>query len=182
MGPPPSVFGALPSLGTTTAPRSIQPDSVTFQFTNFNTTILNCSVVGPQSRVAYRIVTEATTPSCTIFKDNESRNVAMVQWQPNATVEIRNAAPKQRVRDWLSLSSDQKKRKMQVGGVQYAWSPIDGFICMYKSQATAPRVLARIARGANTVLLELTQEALQLGLLEPAIVATVMFICGHNID
>lgn len=31
-------------------------------------------------------------------------------------------------------------------------------------------------------MLELTQEAMQLGLLEPALVATVIFICGHNID
>ncbi|PSR73988.1 hypothetical protein PHLCEN_2v10219 [Hermanssonia centrifuga] len=104
-GTAPSIFGALPSL--TTTPRSIQPDSVTFQFAQFNTTVLNCVVVGPQSRVAYRIVTEATTPSCTIWKDNESRNVAMVQWQ-NPTLEIRGVTPRQRVRDWLRLAPDQR--------------------------------------------------------------------------
>lgn len=108
-GTAPSVFGALPSLPvSTTVPRSMQPDSVTFQFTNFNSTVLNCQVYGPQSRVAYRIVTEATTPSCTIWKDNESRNIAMVQWQPNATLEIRGVTPRQRIRDWLRLSPDQR--------------------------------------------------------------------------
>ncbi|OCH85763.1 hypothetical protein OBBRIDRAFT_821391 [Obba rivulosa] len=182
-GTAPSIFGALPSLPVSTSiPRSMQPDSVTYQFTSFNTTILNCSVIGPQSRVAYRIVTETSVPSCTIWKDNESRSIAMVQWQPNATLEIRGVAPRQRVRDWLRLSPDQSRRTMEVRGTQYAWAPMEGFICLYKAQSSAPRVLARIARAPTMVLLELTQEAIQLSLLEPALVATVMFVCGHNID
>ncbi|PCH35194.1 hypothetical protein WOLCODRAFT_91463 [Wolfiporia cocos MD-104 SS10] len=182
-GVAPSIFGALPSLPITdTIPRSMQPNSVTFQFTNFNTTILNCTILGPQGRAAYRIVTDPTAPSSTMWKDNESRNVATVNWQPNATVEIRGIASKQRVRDWLRLSSDQSKRIMQIGAIQYAWSPIDNFVCLYKVQSTAPTVLARIARGQRMVMLEMTPEAMQLGLLEAAIVATVMFTCGHNVD
>ena len=102
----PSVFGALPS-ASLLAPTAIQADSVTFQFTNFKTTILNSTVVGPQQRTVYRVVTESM-PTCTILKDNESRSVAMVQWQTNPTVEIRNVAERQRVRDWLRLSSDQR--------------------------------------------------------------------------
>lgn len=103
---PPSIFGALPTMSTT-APRAMQPDSVTYRFTGFNTTVLNCSVLGPQERVAYRVVTDSTAPSCTIFKDNESRNIAMVQWQPNATLEIRGVTPRRKVREWLRLSSDR---------------------------------------------------------------------------
>lgn len=84
----------------------------------------------------------------------------------------------------------------------YAWTPIDGFICvralrashsdrsnltdvypqLYKVNSTAPRVLARVARGQNMVLLEITSEAMNLGLLESCMVATVMLTCGHNID
>ncbi|OBZ67691.1 hypothetical protein A0H81_12364 [Grifola frondosa] len=155
----PSIFGALPSLPiSSSAPRSMQPDSVTFQLMNFNSTILNCSI------------------------DNESRNVAMIQWQPNATLEIRGVSSRQRVREWLRLSSDQSRRIMEVKGIQYAWAPMDGFICLYRMQTTAPRVLARIARAPTMVLLELTQEAMQAGLLEPSLVATVMLVCGHNID
>lgn len=104
----PSIFGALPSLPVS-PPKSIQADSVTYQFTNFNATILNCTVLGPQYRVQYRVVTESSSaPSCTIFKDNESRSVAMVQWQPNAMLEVRGVASRQRVKDWLRLSSDQR--------------------------------------------------------------------------
>ena len=53
---------------------------------------------------------------------------------------------------------------------------------LYKVNSSAPRVLARIARVPNTVMLELTQEAIHLGLLEASLVATVMLSCGHNID
>ncbi|KAI0696839.1 hypothetical protein BC835DRAFT_1271447 [Cytidiella melzeri] len=179
----PSVFGALPTLPMSTSmPRSMQPDSFTFQFTNFNATILNCSVLGPQSRVAYRVVTEPTTPSCTLWKDNESRVIAMVQWQPNAMLEIRGVTPRQRAREWLKLAPDQSTRLMEIRGVHYAWAPIDGFICLYRTQTSAPKVLARIARAPTTVLLEVTQEAVQLSLLEPCLVATVLFVCGHNIE
>ena len=53
---------------------------------------------------------------------------------------------------------------------------------MYKVHSSAPRVLARVSRVPNSVTLELTQEALQGGLLEPALVVTVLLSCGHNID
>ncbi|KZT04507.1 uncharacterized protein LAESUDRAFT_715551 [Laetiporus sulphureus 93-53] len=182
-GGAPSIFGALPSVPiSSTMPRSIQPDSSSFKFVNFNTTILNCTVLGPQDRVTYRVVTDTGAPASTMWKDNENRNVAMVYWQPYASVEIRTATAKQRARDWLRLSADKSQRIMKCNGAQYAWSPIDGFICLHKVQSTAPRVLARIARAQSMVLLEMTPEAMQLGLLEPAIVATVLFICGHNID
>lgn len=53
---------------------------------------------------------------------------------------------------------------------------------MYKVHSTAPRILARVARMPNMITLDITQDALQLGLLEPAIVATVLLSCGANID
>ncbi len=56
------------------------------------------------------------------------------------------------------------------------------FSQMYKVNTTAPRVLARIARMPNVVVLDMTQEAMQLSLLEPALVAAVMLSCGSNID
>ncbi|KAH9848378.1 hypothetical protein C2E23DRAFT_889216 [Lenzites betulinus] len=177
----PSIFGALPSLPATNPPTAL-PNTVTFTFTNFKSTIVNSTVIGPQQRTIYRIVTEPTAPACTIFKDNENRNVAMVQWQPHPTVEIHGVASKQRVRDWIRLSSDQSRRVMEVRGVQYAWTPMDGFICLYKAQSLAPRVLARIIRVPNTVTIEMTQDALQGGMLEPCLVATVLLCCGHNID
>ena len=45
---------------------------------------------------------------------------------------------------------------------------------MYKVHSTAPRILARVARMPNMITLDITQDALQLGLLEPALVATCL--------
>ena len=107
-GAAPSIFGALPSLPVSTSSRPLASDTVTFQFANFKTTILNSTVYGPQQRTCYRIATENSAPTCTIFKDNESRNIAMIQWQPNAQLETRGSGSRVRVRDWLRLSSDQR--------------------------------------------------------------------------
>ncbi|KAI1788669.1 hypothetical protein LXA43DRAFT_631120 [Ganoderma leucocontextum] len=181
-GGAPSIFGALPSLPVSNSSKPLQGDTTTFQFANFRTTILNSTVYGPQQRACYRIMTENSAPACTVFKDNESRNIAMIQWQPNAQLETRGSNAKVRARDWLRLSSDQSRRVMDIGGVQYAWAPMNGFICLYKVHTTAPKVLGRIARVPNVVTLELTQEAMQLGLLEPSLIATVLLSCGHNID
>ncbi|EPT02199.1 hypothetical protein FOMPIDRAFT_1029484 [Fomitopsis schrenkii] len=179
-GMAPSIFGALPTTTIANA-GTMQRDSVLYKFTNCSTTILNCTIAGPQGRTVYRVVTESGAPSSTMFKDNDNRNVAMVNWQPNANVEIRGIASRQRVRDWLRLSADQSKRVMQIGGTQYAWSPVEGFICLYKLQSAAPKVLARVGR-AHDITLEMTQEAIQLGLLEACLVATVLLTCGHNVD
>ena len=53
---------------------------------------------------------------------------------------------------------------------------------MYKLHSPAPRVLARVARTPNMITVDITQEALQLHLLEPTLVATVLLSCGANID
>lgn len=108
-GATPSIFGALPSLPPTGNSSSMQAGTVTFTFTNFKTTILNSTVFGPNQRTMYRVVTEPAQPPVTIIKDNESKTVALVHWQPAATVEIRGAANKQRVRDWLRLARDQRQ-------------------------------------------------------------------------
>ena len=136
------------------APRpaaALQPDSVTFQLANFKTTVLNCTVYGPGQRAAFRIVTESAPAACTIIQDNECRNIAMVKWGAHAQVEVRGYAAEQRARDWLKLSSDQRwvvscvstegshmltansthsRRVMDVRGIEYAWAPMDGFICV----------------------------------------------------
>ncbi len=120
-GGAPSIFGALPSV-VPSAPNVIHADSVAYHFTNLKSTVLNSTIVGPQQRTLYRVVTESSAPACTVFKDNESRSIAMLQWQPNATVEIRSVAPQQRVRDWLRLSSDQRCVNTKRLFRRYPWS------------------------------------------------------------
>ena len=118
-GSTPSVYGALPSLSSS----ATHTNTATYTFTNFNTTILNSTIVGPGNRTVYTVSTEATAPACTIFRDTEKKNIGMVQWQPHASVEVRGGAPRTRVREWLRLASDQRcvfpfrsRRSHRAGG------------------------------------------------------------------
>ncbi|EIN08182.1 hypothetical protein PUNSTDRAFT_113777 [Punctularia strigosozonata HHB-11173 SS5] len=167
--PPPSILGALPSLQTPPMPpgqRAATPNVLAFHFTSFNPTIMNCTVVGPQSRTFFRVVSDPnSSPFCSIIREFEGRNVALVEWQQHPKVEIAGIADKQRVQTWLGLSSDRTSRNMYINNVGYKWTPSGNDICAH-----------------NIVTLELTYEAMQSGLLEPCVVATLLLCCGRNID
>lgn len=53
---------------------------------------------------------------------------------------------------------------------------------MLSSGLGAPQTYARISRQEASVTLELTTEAIQIGLLEVCIAATLLLQCGRNID
>lgn len=101
--PAPSVFGALPY--PTSPPPS---DLVTFQFSSFNPTILNCTILGPHSRPSFRITTDSSMPGYTVVKNAEGKNIALIEWQARPYVEVRGILPKQSIRHWLRLSPDQR--------------------------------------------------------------------------
>lgn len=106
-GPAPSVMGALPYPSAPSYP--IAPNNViSFTFTSLNPTILNCTVLGPQNRPYFLIVTDASMPGYTLLKDVETKNVALVEWQHSPLVEARGILQKQRITDWLKLSSDRR--------------------------------------------------------------------------
>jgi hypothetical protein len=96
-------------------------------------------------------------------------------------------------------------RTMTVGGFQYTWAPDNQYInvrvllhiwpfrpsprnrwCTRTSgqlcSGPTPKFLRRIPRGEDTVVVELTTDAIQLGLQDTAIVVAVLLQCGHNID
>lgn len=79
-----------------------------YRFMSFNTTILNSTVKNPNSQVVYQVATGPSTPSITILRDTASRSVALIEWQPSISVEIRDVASKQRTRDWLKVSTDKR--------------------------------------------------------------------------
>ncbi|KAH9913785.1 uncharacterized protein BXZ73DRAFT_24850, partial [Epithele typhae] len=74
----PSIFGALPS--PTSSSASTPHDAATFTLTNFKTTVLNSTVYDPSRREAYRVVTEASSPACTVVQNSQGRNIAMIKW------------------------------------------------------------------------------------------------------
>ncbi|KAF8217202.1 hypothetical protein K438DRAFT_1559278 [Mycena galopus ATCC 62051] len=175
-GTRPSIFGALPF----TSPDTL-PTFFSFRFTSFNPSILNCNVIGPKSRPYFRITTDNPVPGVSVFQNSNGQNIALVQWHRHPEVELRNIVDRQRVSEMLSLSPDQTSRRMTVNGATFTFTPRDNFIWLY-SAASHPELLGRISRGQNTVILELTGEAIHLGLLEPAVVATFLLQCGRNID
>lgn len=105
-GPPPSIVGALPYLNTT---YPLPPDDlIKFTFTSFNPTILNCTVLGPHNRPYFLVVTDASMPGYTIWKDVEQKNIALVEWQSSPLVEARGILPKQKASSWLRLAPDRR--------------------------------------------------------------------------
>ncbi|KAF7356082.1 hypothetical protein MVEN_00938100 [Mycena venus] len=172
----PSIFGALPF----TSPDAL-PTFFAFRFTSFNPTILNCNVIGPKSRPYFRIMTDTPMPGVSVFQNSNGQNIALVQWHRHPEVELRNLVERQRTSEMLSLSPDQTSRRMTVNGTTFTFIPRDNFIWLY-STASQPELLGRISRSQSAVTLELTGEAIHLGLLEPAVVATFLLQCGRNID
>jgi hypothetical protein len=93
---------------------------------------------------------------------------------------------------------------MTVRGFQYTWAPENEYINVSElylpllfgqvidddwlhfnqlcSSGPSPQFLGRISRGEDTVVVELTADAIQLGLQDTTIVVAVLLQCGHNID
>ncbi|KAK0452353.1 hypothetical protein EV421DRAFT_1768465 [Armillaria borealis] len=120
-------------------------------------------------------------PTYTVLKDAKGRSTALVEWQSHPLVELRGVISKQKAGDWLRLSQDKASRTMDVCGTRYLWIPQEQYINLYSS-GSSPRLLARICRGHGTITLDIAAEAMQLGLLEAAIIATMLLQCGQNID
>ncbi|KAH0826599.1 hypothetical protein J3R83DRAFT_4960 [Lanmaoa asiatica] len=177
----PSIFGALPYPGSTSS--VINPPLhtlVTLRFTSLNPTILNCAIVGPNNQTYYRIVTDAPGQAFTLLKAAAGHNIALVEWRSHPTVEAQGVTAKQPVGQWLRLSSDRRSRTMTHNGVQYSWAPVDRFLHLFAPGSS--EWLARVTRSYDAIVLELTPRAIELRLIDAAILATALLQCGKNID
>ncbi|KAG2154237.1 uncharacterized protein EDB93DRAFT_1081755 [Suillus bovinus] len=171
--PPPSVFGALPYPSVSSA----LPGAVTLKFTSLSPTILNCKVIGPRNETYFRVVTDG---SHTVLKDAQNSNIALLEWRDHPTVEMRSMVAKQSMGYWLRLSTDRSHRYMVHNGVAYSWNPHGRFLQL--SIPGSYDVLARVSKTYDVVMLELTPQAIQLGLLELSVLATILLQCGKSID
>jgi hypothetical protein len=122
-GAPASLFGALPAQFQLGAPPLGVADLISFHFTSFAPSILNCTVMGPRSIVYYKVVT-APGSSTTTLRDNQGSEAALLGWSRQPYVQMGTSVPKQKVLEWLPLSSNKASRKMFVQNVQYRWVPI----------------------------------------------------------
>jgi len=80
---------------------------INFTFDSFNTSILNCVVLGPKSRKYFQVMTDPSDPRYTIFQNVNSQVAAFIEWKQHPVVEIRGIVENQAVGQWISLSPDR---------------------------------------------------------------------------
>ncbi|KAJ6500218.1 hypothetical protein C8R47DRAFT_1068436 [Mycena vitilis] len=175
--PQPSIFGALPY------PTQNQPSMfISFRFTSFSPTILNSTVVGPQAKTYFRINTDVPTPGFTVITNAANQPMVIIEWLKHPVVEIRGIVSKQLTSEWLVLSEEKRYRTMTAKGKTFVWAPDNASICLYSPGLGTPHTYARVTQEEGTVLLEITAEAIQLGLLETCVAAAFLLQSGRTID
>ncbi|KAJ7598963.1 hypothetical protein C8J56DRAFT_1093027 [Mycena floridula] len=173
--PTPSLLGALPFS------QGHQSNLTRFYLTSFNPDALNCTVIGPQHRPVFYIGSDPKLPGYTTISAADGHGIALIEWQKHPLVEVRGTFAKQRVKDWLRLSTDRRARSMEISGRRYLWAPKDNSLDL-STVEQYPKFMARILRGQGVITLEMTDDALQLGLLESLITAATLLQCGRNVD
>ncbi|KAF9258403.1 hypothetical protein L218DRAFT_877186 [Marasmius fiardii PR-910] len=178
--PEPSIYGALPfSAGSSSSPN----DSIlTFTFTSFDPNITNCIVLGPNSRPFFRIIDNSPSTGFTLFQNNEGRSIAIIEWMRSATVvEIRDIVQKQLVSSWLAVSQDRSYRTMIARNRSFVWTTRENYVGLF-TPGPSSQCYAKVIRGEESVVLQITAQAVQLGLLESCVVAVVLLQSGRQID
>ncbi|KAJ7780866.1 hypothetical protein DFH07DRAFT_950088 [Mycena maculata] len=175
--PQPSIFGALPFPTSPSAPTLLS-----FSFASFNPTLLNSTVTGPQSRVFFNITTDSPTVGFSVFRDPATHPVVIIEWLEHPVIEIRGILSKRHTSEWLALSQNRSHRKMEARGKSFVWVPGGDYIFLYAAGLGQPRLYAQVSRDDDSVTLELSAEAIQIGLLEVCVAATFLLQCGRNID
>ncbi len=94
-------YGALPS-STSGTP----PSTLTFYFTEFNPDLLNCVVVGPQSKVYYKVI--PGPPGLTYVQKPDNSSILCIEWQQHPMVEVRDIVPREAVGQWMLPAADGK--------------------------------------------------------------------------
>ncbi|KXN91656.1 hypothetical protein AN958_12508 [Leucoagaricus sp. SymC.cos] len=172
----PSILGALPYPSPSSAPQHL-----VFHFAYSTTSILDCSVYGPASKKYIEVISDFhKTPHLTSLRKWDGSCLAVIEWQHRPVVEIPGVLPRQHVARWMPLSPTQSNRAMDARGIKYIWTPVGDALHPYNHPPS--QHVAKIQRQAGTVTLDLTTEAVQAGLLEMAIVATVILQSGRNVD
>ncbi|TEB18148.1 hypothetical protein FA13DRAFT_1711925 [Coprinellus micaceus] len=166
-------YGALP------APSSGEGFRYSFDFIPAQPTVLNSTVLGPGHNVYFRVVT--TNDGITTILKPRDQLLARIEWGSEPTVEIREGCSRQRASQWLPLSQDQSYRTMTANGRNYIWVPRGDAIMLYSAGSNPPAEYGAITRSATSVSLKLTGDAFSAGVLEAAVVATLIFQSGRNI-
>ncbi|KAF5372664.1 hypothetical protein D9615_009848 [Tricholomella constricta] len=128
--------------------------------------ITNCIVFGPQSWAYFKIVTNPSTSDFTVVQDANGKNIAATIWKEPALVEVAGIVPRTSTKQWLRLSSSRRYRTMEL----------------YPSSSSGEDPLAIISELDGSVVLDMSPGALQAGLLDVCVVATLLLMSRRNID
>ncbi|KAJ7750955.1 hypothetical protein DFH07DRAFT_542591 [Mycena maculata] len=178
----PSVFGVLPypTPAPTLAPATPKLD--TYTFSSSSGTVLNSVVTGPHSQRYFRVTTDSTTAGFSVVQNVRNESIAMIEWRKHPVVEIIGIVSKRNSAQWLTLSPDKASRLMNVRGRNFLWMPDDRCISLYSASSSNPQFFGRVSQNQNGTTIEMTAEALQVGLLETFVVSTLLLMSGRNID
>ncbi|KAJ7134316.1 hypothetical protein C8R44DRAFT_609891, partial [Mycena epipterygia] len=178
-GATPSVYGALPySVQPNTSPNVIK-----FTFSPSNGTVLNSVINGPQLENYFRVTTDSTTAGFSVVQNSRLESIAIIEWRSHPVVEIcGDIVSKRNSAQWLMLSPDKTHRVMNFRGRNFRWMPDEHYIKLYSASPANPQFFGRISQGQDGTAFEVTPEALKLGLLEIFVVASLLLMCGRNID
>ncbi|KAJ7629028.1 hypothetical protein FB45DRAFT_1059646 [Roridomyces roridus] len=180
--PQPSIFGALPY--PTQQSSSSSPRLLTFRITEYDPDlqILKSTVVDPNMNPCFHISTDTPTPGFTVIHDTAHQPQVIIEWARHPVVEICNVVPKTRAKDWLALSSDRSYRTMRALNKTFVWAKDGADLCLYSAGLGSPELYARMSREDEEVLLDLTMEAVRIGLLGVCVTAAVLLQSGRGID
>ncbi|KAJ4475514.1 hypothetical protein J3R30DRAFT_3294534 [Lentinula aciculospora] len=173
--PLPSIYGALPFPSPSLNPSPF----MTFAFTDFKPSIVNCTILGPNNSPQFRVVTDSAMPGYTILKMMNGKNSAMIEWQEPAKVEVRGMISKQRASDFLKIPFDRRYRIMVIRSKEYIWIPNGNTISLYTASSG---ILGRISRSVRAITLEMSQHAIRAGLLQACIITTILLQSREIID
>ncbi|KAJ7692935.1 hypothetical protein B0H17DRAFT_1132907 [Mycena rosella] len=183
--PQPSIFGALPYPTLPAgAPPAAASTFISFRFSSFSPTILDSVVTGPKSRTYFRVKTDSPTVGFTAIHNSASQPVIIIEWLKHPVIEIRDILSKRQTSQWLPISADRSHRTMTANGKTFVWASEGQYICLqlFSAGVGAPQPHARVLREETAIVLEITAEAVQIGLLELCIAATLLLHSRRNID
>ncbi|KAJ7875208.1 hypothetical protein B0H13DRAFT_1632765, partial [Mycena leptocephala] len=174
-------FGALPyPMPHKPTPTFLNP--ITFTFSNPGGTILNSAVTGPQSQRYFSVTTDPTKGGFSIVQNFGGESIAVIEWRKHPVVEIFGTVSTRTSAQWLRLSHSKEFRLMAFQGYYYRWTPHDRYIRLHDASQFNPQLLGRILQSQEGTIIEVAVEALKLGLLKVLVVATLLLMCGRNID
>nr|GAT55196.1 predicted protein [Mycena chlorophos] len=136
-----------------------------------------------QIKPAFRITTNSLAHGYSVVQSGSYENVAYVEWLARGSpmVDIYGIVSKRSGAAWLPLSSQKNFRRMSARQRSFRWIPDEHHINLC-SDSTTPHFLGRVVQTPQGTAVDLTPAALEMGLLEVTIVATLVLLSGRNIE